>query len=152
MIRAKQMTAQFQLVAVCLCRLVAFSLRKPSRINREVRINSRNTQCSNGNEIGSNIMNFWPRHSGCGFLSCFRGAFPLHCARASCKMTEQELDKRLFKACKDGDIDAVRSIEAEGADPRGVRWNPWWYYAESPLHAACRWELDGICCFMLVKV
>ena len=53
MIRAKQMTAQFQRVAVCRCRFAAFFLRKPSRINREVRINSRNTQCSNGSEIGS---------------------------------------------------------------------------------------------------
>ena len=54
------------------------------------------------------------------------------------KMAELKRDRRLFKACRDGDIDAVKSIVAEGADPRGVRRNPYIYYAESLLHAACR--------------
>ena len=53
------------------------------------------------------------------------------------RMAEREQDKRLFKACVDGDIDAINSIVAEGADPaRGVRWNPYSCYYECPLHAA----------------
>ena len=67
-------------------------------------------------------------------------------------MAEREQYKRLFKACEVGDINAVKSIVAEGADPTGVRPNLYktslYYYVESPLHAACRWVDKCICCFM----
>ena len=55
------------------------------------------------------------------------------------KMAERERDWRLFKACEDGDINALKRIIAEGADPRGLHPNPYrTYYAESQLHVACR--------------
>ena len=62
------------------------------------------------------------------------------CVATAGKMGDLEENERLFKACEDGNIVAVKRIVAEGADLRRVRWNlcsyPW--YAESPLHAACR--------------
>ena len=54
-VRAKQMTAQLQWAAVCLCRFATFSLRKLSRSNSEMRILPRYTQCSKWSEIGSNV-------------------------------------------------------------------------------------------------
>ena len=79
------------------------------------------------------------RHSGSSgsvvkihFLLCSGGVATVG------NMAEPERGERLFKACEDGDIDAVKSIVAEGADPRRVRWNTYSHRVESPLHAACR--------------
>ena len=53
--------------------------------------------------------------------------------------TELAIEKELFSACEDGDVDGVRRAIADGVDPKTAINKDRIFAGETPLHTACRY-------------
>ena len=53
--------------------------------------------------------------------------------------TELALEKELFSACEDGDVDRVRRAITDGVDPKTAINKDRIFAGETPLHTACRY-------------
>ena len=47
-------------------------------------------------------------------------------------------EEELFVACKDGDFERVRSVIADGVDPKKAVNKEYFGFNETPVHTACR--------------
>ena len=59
------------------------------------------------------------------------------------RQIQTKLEKELFSACEDGDVDRVRRAIAAGVDPKKAI-NKDIYPEETSLHTACKYVIFGV--------